>query len=172
MDEWLKLADKEPKPSDKEPAKKGGLFGFIALAITAMLSSFGWNYFNAEQATGTLGDCPAYPVAATYIEEPEQSDYAYTTLPEILITIGSAPADRYLKMTIAVTTPEDKTKAVKEAEIVLTDAFNTYLRSIETADFENPNFYNQMRDELAWRSELVLGTSVSKGVLITEFLLR
>ncbi|MEM6410095.1 MAG: flagellar basal body-associated FliL family protein [Pseudomonadota bacterium] len=166
------MEDKDPQQSNAKPPKKGGPFGFIALALAAMVSSFGWNYFSAEQPIGTDGDCPVAPLAATYIGEPEPTDYSYTSLPEILITIGSTPAERYLKMTLAVATPEDKAKAVKEAEIVLADAFNTYLRSIEIADFENPIFYNQMRDELAWRSELVLGSSVSKGVLITEFLLR
>jgi flagellar FliL protein len=55
---------------------------------------------------------------------------------------------------------------------MLIDAFNTYLRSIEMKDFEDPGFYPRMREQLARRSELVLGSGVSSGVLITEFLLR
>ena len=47
-----------------------------------------------------------------------------------------------------------------------------YLRSVELSDFENPAFYAEMRAQLARRAELVLGGSVTDGVLITEFLLR
>ena len=55
---------------------------------------------------------------------------------------------------------------------MLIDAFNNYLRSIELADVEDPGFYPHMREQLARRAELVLGGTVSNGVLITEFLLR
>jgi flagellar FliL protein len=59
-----------------------------------------------------------------------------------------------------------------KAEPVLIDAFTNYLRSVELSDFENPDFYAHMREQLSRRSELVLGGGVSEGVLITEFLLR
>jgi hypothetical protein len=88
------------------------------------------------------------------------------------LTIGSAPATRYLKMKVAIISDRGDVPAVHDAEPVLIDAFTNYLRSVELSDFENPGFYSHMRDQLDRRSHLVLGNGVSDGVLITEFLLR
>ena len=55
---------------------------------------------------------------------------------------------------------------------MLADAFVGYLRALTLAEFESPDFYPKMREQLAVRSEAVLGADVSHGVLITEFLLR
>jgi hypothetical protein len=71
-----------------------------------------------------------------------------------------------------VVTDAEGTSMVQSAEPVLIDAFTNYLRSVELSDFENPDFYAHMREQLGRRSELVLGGGVSDGVLITEFLLR
>ena len=90
----------------------------------------------------------------------------------MLITVGSAPATRFLKMNISIITDASGAKAVAEAEPMLADAFNTYLRSIEMTDLEDPGFYPRMREQLTRRAELVLGDGVTDGVLITQFLLR
>ena len=62
--------------------------------------------------------------------------------------------------------------AVKKAEPMLVDAFVGYLRALTLSDFESADFYPRMREQLAVRSEVVLGPEASHGVLITEFLLR
>ncbi|MCH9751818.1 MAG: flagellar basal body-associated FliL family protein, partial [Alphaproteobacteria bacterium] len=119
--------------------------------------------------------------ASTIVAEPEYTPkekpasakaHTYTPVQEILITIGNAPATRYLKMQVSVATEKSAAKDVKSAETALIDAFLLYLRSVEVSDFEDPHFYNHMREQLARRADLVLGDGVSKGVMITEFLLR
>lgn len=170
---FAKLAESKPLPEDEKPPKSGGVLGLAILATVAIASSFGWNILILEKPSAERLSCPNVNAPEVLARAAKQKgEDSYTLLPEILITVGSTPAERYLKLTVAVATPKGKDNAVKDAELLLTDAFNTYLRSIEITDFEDPEFYSHMRDQLAWRAEIVLGNSVAKGVLITEFLLR
>ena len=162
----------ETGETDESAKKSGGMMGLIALAFAAIAGSFGATYF--------LGPSPAPAGYAescdTEKEKPEPKrakiDQEFVPLEEILITIGSAPATRYLKMQVSVVTDKDSVDAIKSAEPILMDAFVNYLRSVEINDFEDPKFYSNMRRQLSRRSELVVGAAASDGVLITEFLLR
>jgi flagellar FliL protein len=169
-------AEKAPEAdaggADAKKGGGGGLVGLLMLGGASLASSFGLFYFLSPAPVDAAAACPAPAAeieAAAPIAVPGQT---YVPLNEVLITVGRAPATRYLKMNISVVTDAAGAQAVANAEPVLIDAFNTYLRALELEDFENPAFYSNMREQLARRSELVLGNSVSKGVLVTEFLLR
>lgn len=163
-------ADKTDAPA--KPAS--GLMGLLMLGAASLVSSFGLVYFlTPPPTTATAEVCASGDEhAAAEIKPTLLEDQSYVQLEEMVITVGSAPATRYLKLNISVMTDSTNTETVQAAEPVLIDAFNTYLRSIEMKDFEDPGFYPRMREQLARRSELVLGSGVSNGVLITEFLLR
>ena len=149
----------------------GGIVGLIILAVGAMTSSFATVYVLAsDPPTGPEACVPAEPVGA--VDPIAQDGQNYVELRDILITIGSEPATRYLKMKIAIVTDDSGATMVENAEPVLIDAFTNYLRSVELSDFESPDFYAHMREQLGRRAQLVLGGGVSQGVLITEFLLR
>lgn len=171
-----KKAEAKPEGAAADaPAKPAsGLMGLIVLGAASLLSSFGLVYFlTPPPSTATAEACaPGDAAAEAEIKPMLKADQAYVPVKEVLITVGSAPATRYLKMNISIITDSANASVVQEAEPVLIDAFNTYLRSIEMKDFEDPGFYPRMREQLARRSELVLGSGVSNGVLITEFLLR
>lgn len=157
-----------------ESGKKsgGGLAGLLIVAAASLVSSFGLFYFLSPPAPPAAA-CPPGESAAVAVTKPLAQDQVYVEMKEILITIGSAPADRYLKLNLSiVTSGKDNAAKVKAAEPMLIDAFNNYLRSIELSDLEDPGFYPHLREQLARRSELVLGSAASNGVLITEFLLR
>lgn len=156
-----------------ETVKKsgGGLAGLLIVAGASLASSFGLFYFLNPPAPAAPA-CPPAGGGAPVATAPLAQDQVYVEMKEILITVGSAPADRYLKLNLTIVTGKDSAARVKQAEPMLVDAFNNYLRSIEIADLEDPGFYPHMREQLARRSELVLGSAASNGVLITEFLLR
>lgn len=157
-------------------AKSGGMMGLIALVFAAVAGSFGANYLLAPSTPAGSNTAEATCAAdEKKVAEPKQRSeegQEFVKLEEFLITIGSAPATRYLKMQVAIVTDEEAAKKVKEAEPILVDAFINYLRSVEISDFEDPGFYANMRQQLSRRSELVVGAAASDGVLITEFLLR
>lgn len=160
--------------AETEPKKGGGggLVGLLMLGAASLASSFGLFYFLTPAPVDAVAACPDPAATDAVIDPVAKPGQTYVELQEMLITVGSAPATRYLKMNVSVVTDAANSKTVQDAEPVLIDAFNTYLRTIELEDFENPAFYSHLREQLSRRSELVLGNSVSKGVLITEFLLR
>ncbi|MGE6699451.1 flagellar basal body-associated FliL family protein [Hyphomonas sp. NPDC076900] len=158
-----------------ESGKKsgGGIAGLAIVAAASLASSFGLFYFLTPPAPPPAAPCPpAAEGAAAPAIKPLAQDQVYVEMKEILITIGSAPATRYLKLNVTIVTGKDNAAKVKQAEPMLIDAFNNYLRSIELSDLEDPGFYPHLREQLARRSELVVGSAASSGVLITEFLLR
>ncbi len=165
-----KKQDGDPAAAAAKPA--GGMIGLIILGAAALGSSFGIVYFLTPPPAVPTEACAPAEQDAAVVEPAIKADQTYVQMQEILITVGSAPATRYLKMNVSVITETGNVEAVQAAEPVLVDAFNTYLRSLEMKDFEDPGFYPRMREQLARRSELVLGSGVSDGVLITEFLLR
>ncbi|KCZ92208.1 flagellar basal body-associated FliL family protein [Hyphomonas johnsonii] len=160
------------KDGAPEPSKaSGGMAAIAILAAGALVSSFATVYFLSPASVPDSAACvtPQLLVDTGSRIEPNQ---AYVELRDILITIGSAPATRYLKLKVAVISDKSNVATVEKAEPVLIDAYTNYLRSVEVSDFENPGFYSLMREQLGRRSQLVLGGDVSDGVLITEFLLR
>ena len=168
------MSDKaEAKSEEAAPSSGGiGMMGLLVLGLACAATSFASVYFLAPAPTVA----EAATVETEYVpaEKPEKKkkDLAYTEVQEILITVGSAPATRYLKMQLAVATDKDDAKKVKPVETQLIDAFLLYLRSVELNDFEDPAFYKHMREQLGRRADLVLGDGIVEGVLITEFLLR
>ncbi|WP_373005247.1 flagellar basal body-associated protein FliL [Hyphomonas sp.] len=163
--------DAAPETAPAEAKAGGGILGLALLAVGAIASSFATVYFLSPEPVAEVAVCEA-DESATHTESVIKPNQSYVELRDILITIGGAPATRYLKMKVAIITDSGDISTVNEAEPVLIDAFTNYLRSVELSDFENPGFYSHMRDQLDRRSQLVLGGSVSDGVLITEFLLR
>lgn len=162
----------EAGDAEESPKKSGGMMGLIALAFAAIGGSFGATYFLGPTA-GPTKSAEACEVGESAPEPKRASiDQEFVPLEEILITIGSSPSNRYLKMQVSVVTDKDSISTIKDAEPILMDAFINYLRSVELNDFEDPKFYSNMRRQLSRRSELVVGAGASDGVLITEFLLR
>lgn len=164
-------ADSEAGTANADSKAGGGILGIALLAVGALASSFATVFFLTPT---TVPEAPVCETAESAIitEAASWENQSYVELRDILITIGSAPATRYLKMKVAIISDSGDVLAVQDAEPVLIDAFTNYLRSVELSDFENPGFYSHMRDQLDRRSQLVLGGGVSDGVLITEFLLR
>lgn len=173
------MSDKEADAEGENAPDKGGLglVGMLVLGVACAVTSFASVYFLAPSPTviaeaSETGDAPASVSKDTSKASGEKKNYTYTPVQEILITIGTAPATRYLKMNLSVATDKTDSKIVKSNETALIDAFLLYLRSVNVDDFEDPAFYKHMREQLGRRADLVLGDGVSEGVLITEFLLR
>ena len=163
--------------NEAEPAEKAsggpGLAALAPLAVVCAAGAFGAVYFlsgnsgSAEAAACVTAADGSHVAAPLAMEE-----YVYVDIQEILVTIGNEPATRYVKIKTSVISDSRNMAAVKKAEPMLVDAFVGYLRALTLSDFESADFYPKMREQLAVRADVVLGTDVSHGVLVTEFLLR
>ncbi|MCA8902652.1 MAG: flagellar basal body-associated FliL family protein [Hyphomonas sp.] len=167
-------ADKKAAPEGGETGGKsgGGMMGMVIVAVGALAASFGTVYMLSPTAPATDVAACSVIETAEHIEPTFNPNQTYVELDDLVVTIGSAPATRYLKLKISVITESNNASTISQAEPVLVDAFTNYLRSVEVSDFENPGFYAHMREQLGRRAQLVLGSGASEGVLITEFLLR
>lgn len=151
------------------------MIGLVILGLAAVGGSFATTYFLTEPADPLTIACE--PEAAASATQPVKAalapkDQRYVELDEILISIGNAPASRYLKLNATIITSSEAVNDVKKSKPLIVDAFNYYLRSVTVSDFENPAFYPHLKEQLALRAELVLGGDMARGVLITDFLLR
>src|SRR6056297_3626015 len=116
---------KDAKSADAPPAKGGlGMMGLLVLGLACATTSFASVYFLAPApaaATSTTGT-----MVESVVEDAKpakKADYTYTDVQEILITVGSAPATRFLKMQLSVASEKPDAKKVKAAETQLIDAF-------------------------------------------------
>ena len=167
------MSDKPEAKSEEAAPPSGGInmMGLLVLGLACAATSFASVFFLAPAPT--VAEAATVEAEYEVKETPEEKkSLTYTPVQEILITIGSAPATRYLKMQLSVATDKADAKKVKPVETQLVDAFLLYLRSVELDDFEDPAFYKHMREQLGRRADLVLGDGIVEGVLITEFLLR
>lgn len=164
---------KENEQAESGASKGGGMMTFVAIGLVSAAASFGAVFFLAPSGNAELAICEPVAHTAGFTPDPlAREDHAYVELDEILITVGNEPASRYVKIKTAIVADKGNAGDVKKAQPMLTDAFISYLRSVELSDFESASFYPRLREQLSKRAELVLGGEVSRGVLVTEFLLR
>lgn len=166
------MAEKTTTDAAQSAQSGGGLVGALLIGTIAAATSFATAFLSPS--TGAASPLPeGQPQGKAMAASPKRSvEAAYVDLPELLVTIGAEPADRYIKMRVTLVVDTSSIKQVEAAEPMLLDAFTTYLRSVDPSDFEDPSFYGQMRNQLGARAQLVVGASSAQGVLITEFLLR
>ena len=87
--------------------------GLLVLGLACAATSFASVFFlaPAESPAAATATETEYVVAAPLADA--KKPYTYTPVQEILITIGTAPATRYLKMQVSLAT--EKTVATKLA---------------------------------------------------------
>lgn len=166
------MASNPETEPDETPKGGGGLVSLIALAVVCAAGAFGTVFMLSGKDTPAVLACGEHAEDGSAHAPLAMSEYVYVDLQEILVTIGNEPATRYVKIKMSVISDNEHMGDVKKAEPMLVDAFVGYLRALTLSDFESADFYPRMREQLAVRSEVVLGADASHGVLITEFLLR
>ncbi len=83
-------------------AKSGGVVGLALLAVGALATSFATVFFlTPPEPSAVTPECAPgeLPAVAESSIKPNQS---YVELRDILVTIGSEPATRYIKLKIAI----------------------------------------------------------------------
>ncbi|MEE2878110.1 MAG: flagellar basal body-associated FliL family protein [Pseudomonadota bacterium] len=166
-------AGKDSEQTQAAAPSGGGMMTFVAIGLVSAAASFGAVFFLAPSGQAEVATCAPAAHSADFTPDPlAREDHAYVELDEILITVGNEPASRFVKIKTAIVADKNDADAVKKAQPMLTDAFISYLRSVELTDFESASFYPRLREQLSRRAEVVLGGEVSRGVLVTEFLLR
>jgi flagellar protein FliL len=170
--------EENPEKAQKAKTGGGGIIQAAILAVGAGLTAFATVFLmpGAEPemqvcATGEIGKAGAAEIVADS-PPPEPINTILIPLDEILISIGRGEARRYLKINLTLIMDEKLEKQMADLEPQLRDAFSTYLRAVEVADFEDPAFYEVLRMQLHRRAQLIIGPKAVESILITDFLLR
>jgi len=167
------MADKEEK---EEGGKSGGgLLPIINLVLLVLVLAVGgfiaWKLMSmeqpAEQATAQVEqtDETKIPEADAETDEPP-IEIALAN-----VTVNLADEDqRFLntEITLVVRNEEGKTKIDAKMKAVM-DLINTTLRSKKFADIRTPTGTFQLKEDLKWRINNLVGGNPVKNVLFTKF---
>lgn len=98
-------------------------------------------------------------------------DNSYFSFNPLVISITSDNKVRHLKISLVIKTPESTQVIIQKYIFEIQDILNSYLRSIEISQFENPAAMQSLRQQIVRRIEFAAPDAIISDVLITEFIL-
>ena len=96
---------------------------------------------------------------------------AYLLLEPIVLSIKPIGRSKHLRISIILETNSDDAHRLLSHSYHIKDVLNTYLRSVDSGEFENPAEMTRLRKQIARRIQSAVPQTEIKNVLITEFLL-
>ncbi len=96
---------------------------------------------------------------------------AFLVLDPMVISIRPMGARRHLKLSLIIETPSEQAQALLSRTYHIKDVLNTYLRSIDSDEFEDPAAMSRLRAQIRRRIGAVAPGIAIDQILITEFVL-
>lgn len=169
---------KTPTSKTKTPTpamKSGGPLAYLLPAFVSGAAAFGTVFFlpDTEQPEPALCETDvAHAPKQLSDNRPPLNEINFVALDPLLISFGRASEARYLSIGLTLETSYGYEEDVEHAQPKLRDAFTGYLRALEMEQLEDPTSMVRLRTQLLRRAEIVLGSKVVHGVLVTDFLVR
>ena len=103
---------------------------------------------------------------------PALPDTNFIALDPLVISLGPESRNRHLRF--AAHLEVDKTHIAEVQRLLprIMDVLNSYLRAVETRDFENPSNLPRLRAQMLRRLQIVTGEGRVRDLLIVEFVLN
>lgn len=143
----------------------------LGLAALAALALGAASYL----AVGT-GLAPGLPTSSGIA--PESSDDAtarptttFVALDPFMVTLPRTNPARQLRLELQLEVPSGAEANIRAVFPRLADTMNTYLRSIDLSDIENPDTLLRMRMQLLRRLQVAAGEGLIVDLLVTQFLI-
>ncbi len=96
---------------------------------------------------------------------------AYYVLDPMVISIQPMGGARHLKISLIIETSSEEADALQSRTYHIEDVLNTYLRSVNSAEFEDPAAMSRLRAQIRRRIGAVAPGVAIEQILITEFVL-
>jgi flagellar protein FliL len=96
---------------------------------------------------------------------------AFLVLDPMVISIRPMGARRHLKLALIIETPSEQADALLSRTYHIKDVLNTYLRSVNSDEFEDPAAMSRLRAQIRRRIGAVAPGIAIDQILITEFVL-
>lgn len=115
---------------------------------------------------------PESKAEETSIAVPARPDTSFVALEPLVISLGPGSRNRHLRFTAHLEVDKKYTADVHELRPRIMDVLNSYLRAIETSDFEDSSILTRLRAQILRRLQIVTGEGRIKDILIVEFVLN
>jgi flagellar protein FliL len=115
---------------------------------------------------------PESKAEETSITVPARPDTSFVALEPLVISLGPGSRNRHLRFTAHLEVDKKYTADVHELRPRIMDVLNSYLRAIETSDFEDSSILTRLRAQILRRLQIVTGEGRIKDILIVEFVLN
>ena len=151
----VSISDSAVKPGASRKAK------FLAMITILLVSAAGFvsTYLGFWSLTAIFQKKPQATISQVV---------EFVDVPTIVLTIPG-PTTRNLGIAVKIETTAEEKAQVTHLIPRVSDAFNTFLSSIDPSAFEKRGVLEIIRAELATRTEFILGEKAFKDILITEF---
>lgn len=161
----LTAQDENPAGTGTRQRAPVGLASVAALALGAA------GYLTV--GTGLVPGFSATPGQGSQSGEPTDTRIVATfvALDPFMVTIPRTDPVRQLRLELQLEVPEGAEAEIRALSPRLEDTMNTYLRSIDLTDIEDPDTLLRMRMQLLRRLQVAAGEGRINDLLVTQFLI-
>ncbi len=100
------------------------------------------------------------------------NEVAFLEIPSILVSLDPASSNKHLSFKSQLEVPLRFQTDVAHILPRVIDVINSYLRALETKDFESPEILMRLRSQLLRRIQVIAGKERVNNLLIMEFVLN
>lgn len=165
------MADTEEKQS--EPPKKASKLPLILGILLALLGGGGGFY--AVYSGLILGGGPAdasYPDPAENADISAMPDVAFIPLEPMVISLDNGASGQHLRFRAQLEVRPKHKGEVEQLISRVIDVLNSYLRALDTAEFQGNAALVKLRSQMLRRIQIVTGGERVNDLLIMEFVLN
>jgi flagellar FliL protein len=158
MAEAQDAAEEAPKKRSKLP---------LLIGVFLMLAMGGAGFFAAY--SGLLPFGGEEHAAEEHVEP--LPEVAFVPIPPLVITLAPESQSRYLRFTAELEVPKNYAGDVQGILPRVQDVLNSYLRAVDSRQFEDPGVLIRLRAQMLRRVQLVVGEGRVRDLLVIEFVL-
>lgn len=159
------VQDENPTTGGSRQRAPIGLASIAALALGATgYLTVGTGLLPGLPDTLSRGSPSAHPADT-------ESDATFVALDPFMVTIPRTNPVRQLRLELQLEVPAGARAEILALSPRLEDTMNTYLRSIDLSDIEDPDTLLRMRMQLLRRLQVAAGEGRITDLLVTQFLI-
>lgn len=161
MSETENEAPEEPKKKSKLPLLIGLVLG---------LAGAGGGFFAVSSGMILSSKSPDH--SSDGLEAEAIPDVAFIAVDPLVISLRAPSTARHLRFRAQLEVPVQFKIDVETLLPRVVDVLNSYLRAIDTSDFEDPSALMRLRAQMLRRIQVVTGQGRVNDLLIMEFVLN
>lgn len=153
--------------AEEAPKKKSKLPLILGLVLALALG--GGGFYAAYSGLLPIGGSGHAAAEAEVAPLPE---VAFVPIAPLVITLSPDSISRYLRFSGQLEVPLNYAPDVEKLMPRVLDVLNSYLRAVDSRQFEDPAALIRLRAQMLRRVQLVVGEGRVRDILITEFVLN